>query len=87
MPTFKTRVDERVFVPTLEEHLRKEFTLTLMQRQSADWAGKCCGYNLGQVVKGVSEMRRDLRIRKTRKQIARELAELEAARARTADVK
>lgn len=87
--TFKTRVDQRVFVPTLEEHLRKEFALTVLQRQSAEWASKCCGYDLGQLVKIVNEARRDHKIRKTREQIARELAELEAARKKTpaADVK
>jgi hypothetical protein len=80
MPTFKTRVDQRVFVPSLEEHLRKEFTLTLLQRQSAEWASKCCGYDLGQLVEGVNKVLRDRKVRKTREQIARELAELEAAR-------
>jgi aerobic-type carbon monoxide dehydrogenase small subunit (CoxS/CutS family) len=79
-PTFKTRVDQRVFVPTLEEHLRKEFALTVLQRQSADWASKCCGYDPGQLVKAVTQALKDRQIRKTREQIARELAELEAAR-------
>jgi hypothetical protein len=80
VPTFKTRVDQRVFVPTLEEHLRKEFALTVLQRQSADWASKCCGYDVGQLVKIVKQTLKDREVRKTREQIARELAELEAAR-------
>jgi hypothetical protein len=83
VPTFRTRVDQRVFVPTLEEHLRKEFALTVLQRQSAEWASKCCGFNLGQLVTMVSDAARDRRIRQTREQIARELAELEAARKKT----
>jgi hypothetical protein len=88
MPTFRTRVDQRVFVPSLEEHLRKEFTLTLLQRQSAEWASKCCGYGLGQLVKGVNKALRDRKVRKTHEQIARELAELAAARKTpAADVK
>jgi hypothetical protein len=83
VPTFRTRVDQRVFVPTLEEHLRKEFALTVLQRQSADWASKCCGYNLGQLMTIVNDAVRERRIRKTREQIARELAELAAARKKT----
>ena len=79
-PTFKSRVDQRVFVLTLEEDLHKEFDLNELQRQSAEWASKCCGYNLGQLVKMVDDALRDRKIRKTREQIARELAELEAAR-------
>ena len=65
--------------PTLEEHLRKEFTLTLLQRQSAEWASKCCGYDIGQLVKIVDKALQARKLRKTREQIARELAELEAA--------
>lgn len=83
VPTFKTRVDQRVFVLTLEEALHKEFDLNDLQRQSAEWASKCCGYNLGQLVKIVDEALQRRTIRKTREQIARELAELEAAGKKT----
>lgn len=79
-PLFKSRVNQRMFVLTLEEVLHKEFDLNVLQRQSADWAGKCCGYNLGSLLKGVNDARRDRKARKTREQIARELAELTAAR-------
>ncbi len=79
VPTFKTRVEQRVFVPTLEEHLRREFTLNLLQRQSADWASRCCGLNLAQLAKHTSDALRERKTRKTREQIARELAELDAA--------
>lgn len=85
--TFKSQVDQRVFVPTLEEHLHKVFDLTPMQRQSAEWAARCCGYNLGALVKYVDDGLRARKIRKTREQIARELAELEAMRARERDSK
>jgi hypothetical protein len=78
-PTFKTRVDQRTWVPTLEEHLHKQFDLTPMQRQSAEWAAKCCGLKIGQFVKIAEDALRARKIRKTREQIARELAELEAA--------
>lgn len=79
-PTFKSRVDQRVFVPTLEEVLHKEFDLNDLQRQSAEWAAKCCGFDIGQLVDLIDKARRDRTIRKTREQIARELAELDAAR-------
>ena len=69
-----------MFVPSLEEHLRKEFALNLLQRQSAEWASKCCGYDIGQLVKIVDKALQARKLRKTREQIARELAELEAAR-------
>jgi hypothetical protein len=87
--TFKTRVDQRVFVLSLEEQLRKDFTLTPLQRQSAEWAAKCCGYNIGQLVERVNKALRDRKIRRTREQIARELADLEAARKKSpaSDVK
>jgi hypothetical protein len=85
--TFKSKVDQRVFVPTLEEHLHKEFDLTPMQRQSADWSARCCGFNLGALVKHVEDGWRARKIRKTREQIARELAELDAARARDRDAR
>jgi heme exporter protein D len=82
--TFKTSVDQRVFVPSLQEQLRKDFGLTLLQRQSADWASRCCGLSLNQlaaqVVRSVNKARQQRTLRKTREQIARELAELDAAR-------
>jgi hypothetical protein len=84
--TFKSRVDQRVFVLTLQEELHREFDLNELQRQSAEWASKCCGYNLGQLVKSANEALRGRKIRKTREQIARELAELEAARKKTPEL-
>ena len=41
--TFRTRVDQQVFVLTLDDWLEKEFKLLGLQRQSADWAAACCG--------------------------------------------
>jgi hypothetical protein len=79
-PTFKSRVDQRVFVPTLEEVLRKEFDLTPMQRQSAEWASRCCGLNIGLLLSKLDEARTRREVRRIREQIAWELAELEAAR-------
>lgn len=81
-PTFKARVDQRVFVLTLEEALHKQFDLNDLQRQSAEWSSKCCGVNFGQVEKIISDALKQRQLRKTREQIARELAELEAAAAK-----
>jgi hypothetical protein len=87
--TFRTRVDQRVRSLTFEEWLDKEFTLNDLQRQSAEWASMCCG---GVSLGGAYGIRLDVlfnhlekalerrRVRKIREQIARELAELEAAR-------
>lgn len=79
-PTFRTRVDQRTWVPTLEEHLHEQFDLSPMQRQSAQWAAQCCGLKVGQFLKMAEDALRARKVRKTREQIARELAELDAAR-------
>lgn len=77
--TFKSRV-EKTWVPTLEEVLRKEFTLTALQRQSAEWGAKCCGVNLGDVFGAVKKARQRGEVRRVREQIKRELADIEARR-------
>ncbi len=81
LPTFRSSVDHRVWVLTLEEQLHKEFDLTPLQRQSADWSARCCGINLIQVAKGINKAFQQAEERRVRGQIARELAEIEAARA------
>ena len=78
--TFRSGVEQRVYVLTLEQQLRKDFTLTLLQRQSADWASKCCGINLNQLFQSAERALQRRQIRKIRERIARELAEIEAAR-------
>jgi hypothetical protein len=78
--TFKARVDQRVYVLSLEKWLEKEFKLNTLQRQSAEWAARCCGIGLDPLLKGVERALQRRRVRKTREQIARELAEIEAAR-------
>lgn len=79
---FRSGVTQRVFVPTLEEHLHKTFDLNLLQRQSADWASRCCGFNVGQLFKYAEAALREREIRRIRDQIARELAEIETTRRR-----
>ena len=44
--TFKTRVDQRVFVLPFEDWLEKELKMGVLQKQSADWAAKCCAISL-----------------------------------------
>jgi hypothetical protein len=78
--TFRTRVEQRVRSLTFEEWLEKEFTLTEIQRQSADWAARCCGMSLEPLFTAFENALERRKIRKIREQIARELAELEAAR-------
>jgi hypothetical protein len=90
VPTFRTRIEQRVYMLSFEEWLEKEFEMTDLQRQSADWAARCCGgYVLASGGFGISldplfeRLDRALKrrkVRKIREQIARELAELEAAR-------
>jgi hypothetical protein len=84
--TFKSRVDQQVFVPTLDEWLAKEFKLNLLQRQSAEWAGKCCGIGLDPLLEGLDQALKRRRVRKVRQQIARELAALGAVDTKTANV-
>jgi hypothetical protein len=77
-PTFKSRVDQRAFVLTLEEALHRDFDLNDLQRQSAEWRAKCCGLSVGQLIDAVDKVMKERKIRKTREQIWRELALLEA---------
>jgi hypothetical protein len=81
LPTFKSGVEQRVYVLTLQEQLRKDFALTSLQRQSADWASKCCGFNVNLLFDSAERALQRRQLRKIRQQIARELAQLEAARA------
>jgi hypothetical protein len=78
--TFRSGIEQRVFVLTFEEQLRKDFTLNLLQRQSADWGSRCCGLSLSQLFNSVEKALDRRKVRKIRQQIARELAELEAVR-------
>jgi len=80
-PTYRARVDQRVFVRTLEEDLHKTFDMNDLQRQSAAWAARCCGIDLGRVFRGMQHVMDEHRTSKVREQIARELAELKAANA------
>jgi hypothetical protein len=78
--TFKSSVEQRVFVLSFEERLHKDLELGILQRQSADWASKCCGIDVNRLFKGVTSAMKRREVRKIRERIARELAALEAAR-------
>ena len=88
--TFRTRVEQRVYMLSFEEWLEKEFEMTDLQRQSADWAAKCCGgyvlasgaigIRLDPLFESLDRALKRRKVRKIREQIASELAELEAAR-------
>ena len=77
--TFKTSVNQRPLMLTFEEQLHKDFDLTLLQRQSQEWASKCCGINLVQLTTSIKRVLRRREEREIRQQIARELAEVEEA--------
>ena len=78
--TFKTRVEQRVYMVPFKEWFDKRLELTELQRQSAEWASQCCGLNLNPVFKKIEEAMERRKLRKVREQIASELADLEAAR-------
>ena len=80
--TFKTSVERRRFTLTLEEELHKEFDLNLLQRQSADWASRCCGYNLNQLANSVKGALHRRKVRRIRQQVERDLAEVVGAAAK-----
>jgi len=78
--TFKVHVEQRRYVPTLQEWLDDKFTMTELQKQSADWASRCCGVNLAPLFDNVDKALQRRKERRIREQIARELAQLDAAR-------
>ena len=79
-PTFKSRVEGRPWVPTLEEHLHDEFDLTPLQRQSAEWSSRCCGFDLGLIFDQIERVNREREERRVRAQIAHEIAVIEERR-------
>ncbi len=86
--TFRVEVKQRQYILPFMEQFNKEFALNASQRQSQDWASRCCGINLIDLTTGLAtRLNKALKARearKTREQIARELAELQAAARRAA---
>ena len=66
---------------TFEEQLHKDLELTPLQRQSADWASRCCGLDLGVLFKPIDEAMKRRKERKIRERIAEELEQVKAAAA------
>jgi hypothetical protein len=84
--TFRTRVEQPVRSLSFEEWLHREFDLSGLAKQSAEWSSKCCGLGLDPLFRSWSEARKRRRTEKIRQDVLRELAELEAAR-KKADVR
>jgi hypothetical protein len=77
--TFRVTVNQRVFVLPILETLRKNFELTPLQRQSADWSSRCCGVNLLALSKSLSSALQAMEERRIHDRVSRELAEVQAA--------
>jgi hypothetical protein len=76
--TFRSTVEQRRYMLTFEEWLRKEFELTPFQRQSQEWRSKCCGIDLIGWKNALDRALQHREARRIREQIARELAQIEA---------
>lgn len=77
--TFKVTVDARVFGLSIVDQLRKEFELTPLQRQSADWRAKCCGINLLTLADSIGKAVRRWKEDRIHDRVSSELAEVIAA--------
>jgi len=77
--TFKVTVRQRVFVEPIMDSLRKQFELTPLQRQSAEWSSKCCGLSIAALTEGLERALRGWEERRARERVTRELAEVIAA--------
>lgn len=73
----KTTV-EADYPPSLKEQLEKDFKLNEFQPQSQEWSSKCCGLDLIRLAKSVNRFLKKRETRKIRKQVVRELAQIEA---------
>jgi len=76
---FRTGVEERTYMLSFKQQLDKDLEPTLLQKQSRDWASRCCGMDLGVLFKSIDQALQRRQERKIREQIARELEELKAA--------
>src|SRR5262245_51917469 len=67
--TFRATVTERRFVVPIMESLRKEFELTPLQRQSAQWSSQCCGLSLAALAESVEKALRRWEERRIRDRV------------------
>jgi hypothetical protein len=77
--TYRVTVTQPLFVLPIMDSLRKEFELTPLQRQSADWSSKCCGVNIIALTESVEKAFRRWEEGRIHDRVSRELAEVEAA--------
>jgi hypothetical protein len=77
--TYKVTVTQPLFVLPIMDSLRKEFELTPLQRQSADWSAKCCGLSIAALTESIENAFRRWEERRIHDRVSRELAEVEAA--------
>ena len=78
--TFRVTVTGRPFVvPTIMESLRKEFELTPLQRQSAQWSSQCCGLSVAALTESIEKAFRRWEENRIRDRVSRELVAVEAA--------
>lgn len=77
--TFRVSVDTSVFGLSIVDQLRKEFELTPLQRQSAEWRAKCCGINLLSLADAIEKGVRQWKENRIHDRVSRELAEVIAA--------
>ena len=77
--TYKITVTQPLFVLPIMDTLRKQFELTPLQRQSADWSARCCGVNLVALTESIEKAFRRWEEGRIHDRVSRELAEVEAA--------
>lgn len=77
--TFRVSVDTSVFGLSIVDQLRKEFELTPLQRQSAEWRAKCCGVNLLSIADAIEKGVHQWQEKRIHDRVSRELAEVVAA--------
>jgi hypothetical protein len=77
--TFRVSVDTSVFGLSIVDQLRKEFELTPLQKQSAEWRAKCCGINLLSIADAIQKGVRQWNENRIHDRVSRELAEVIAA--------
>lgn len=77
--TFRVTVTGHPFVVPIMDSLRKEFELTPLQRQSAEWSSKCCGLSLATLTDSIEKAFRRWEERRIHDRVSRELSEVEAA--------
>ncbi len=83
--TFRVTVTERPFVVPIMESLRKQFELTPLQRQSAQWSSQCCGLSIAALTDSLEKAFRRWEEHRIHDRVSRELAEVEAAARKHSD--